>query len=246
MLGLCVGFMGTAVTSIIYMAKDYHVYNTVDTVSRVFCHYLKNELLAQQAELKLLSYKIDPSAHGDIAGIIARNEEIYQRLSTVRDTMRQQRISREPLDLPAIMRDVCERLALGSQIQYTQHLPGGTVYVQAAPYQMREMLECLVRNALEVECADPASRRIHINISLLRRYISITIGNNGPRIDRALRDEIFDPFFTTKSPSKNWGRGLSLCKNIVTLHHGRSWVDEQPEAGEIMTTFHIFLPVVRS
>ena len=220
--------------------------NAVDTVSRVFCHYLKNELLAQQAELKLLSYKIDPGAQGDIAGIIARNDEIYQRLSTVRDTMRQQRISLEPLDLPPIMLEVCEQMALGSQILYTQHLPGGPVYVQADPYQMREMLECLVRNALEAECADAARRRIHINISLLRRYISITIGNNGPRIDRALRDEIFDPFFTTKSPSKNWGLGLSLCKNIVTLHHGRIWVDEQTEAGEIMTTFHIILPVVRN
>jgi len=220
--------------------------NAVDTVSRVFCHYLKNELLAQQAELKLLSYKISPSEQADIAGIIARNDEIYQRLSAVRDTMRQQRISLAPHDLPAIIREVYEQMALGSQVALTQHLPDATVYVNANPYQIREVLECLINNALEADYPDPSKRRIRINISMLRRYISISIGNNGPRIDRNMRNAIFDPFFTTKSPSKNWGLGLSLCKNIVILHRGRIWVDEQLDAGEIMTTFHIILPVVRS
>lgn len=220
--------------------------DAVDTVSRVFCHYLKNELLSQQAELKLLSLKIDPPAQADIAGIIARNDEIYQRLSGVRDTMRQQRITLAPHDLPAFIGEVYAQMELGSQVILTQHLPEGPVYVNANPYQIREVLECLIRNALEAESPDPAKRRIRINLSLLRRYLSITISNNGPRIDPDLRDTIFDPFFSTKSPSKNWGLGLSLCKNIVILHRGRIWVDEQMDAGEMVTCFHIILPIMRT
>lgn len=220
--------------------------DAVDTVSRVFCHYLKNELLSQQAELKLLSLKIDPLAQAELTGIIARNDEIYQRLSGVRDTMRQQRITLAPHDLPTFISEVYEQMELGSQVTLTQHLPEGPVYVNANPYQIRELLECLIRNALEAEYPDPDKQRIRINISLLRRYLSITISNNGPRIGRELREAIFDPFFSTKSPGKNWGLGLSLCKNIVILHRGRIWVDEQMDAGEVFTCFHIILPVMHN
>ena len=220
--------------------------DAVDTVSRVFCHYLKNELLSQQAELKLLSMKVDSPAQTELADIIARNDEIYQRLSGVRDTMRQQRITLAPHELPTFIREVYEQMELGDQVILTQHLPEGPVYVNANPYQIRELLECLIRNALEADYPDPAKRRIRIHINRLRRYLRITISNNGPRIDRDLRDAIFEPFFSTKSPSKNWGLGLSLCKNIVILHRGRIWVDEQMEAGEIVTCFHIILPVAHN
>ena len=44
--------------------------SAVEVVSRVFCHYLKNELLSQQAELKLLEVKVQPELKEDVRFIM--------------------------------------------------------------------------------------------------------------------------------------------------------------------------------
>lgn len=216
--------------------------SAVDTVSRVFCHYLKNELLAQQAELRLLLAKASPALCDDVAYIIQRNDEIYQRLNAVRETMRLQKLTLNRIDLLPFIRASIEHIMHSGKQQYSVHLPDGAIYVSANPEQIQEVLACLIRNAIE---AKEDGARISINATILRRYVSITIGNNGPRIARNEWETIFDPFYTTKPTKNNWGLGLALCKNIITLHHGRIWVDELLEDGLVMTTFHILLPLLQ-
>ena len=70
--------------------------SAVEVVSRVFCHYLKNELLSQQAELKLLEVKVQPELKEDVRFIMQRNDDIYRRLTTVRETMKQKKDGAEP------------------------------------------------------------------------------------------------------------------------------------------------------
>mgnify|MGYP002251031988 FL=1 len=70
------------------------------------------------------------------------------------------------------------------------------------------------------------------------------LSNNSVRIPWNLRNQIFDPFFTTKNTQQNWGLGLSLCRNIITLHHGQIWVDEHTESGITWTDFYILLRTV--
>ena len=215
--------------------------SAVDTVSRIFCHYLKNELLSQQAELKLLSAKVDPALQTDVAYIISRNDEIYQRLSAVRDAMRQKKMTMERLEIVSLVRDTFDRIALPENVHLSEQLPEEPVYVEGNPYQLQEVLECLVRNALEAMENNAAPPRIKLQVLLLQRYVSINIGNNGTPIARKQWNAIFDPFYTTKSTKSNWGLGLALCRNVVSLHRGRIWVDEEPERGEMMTVFHIVL-----
>lgn len=47
---------------------------------------------------------------------------------------------------------------------------------------------------------------------------TFTISDNGEGILPDVLDKIFVPFFTTKTSSS--GIGLSLCKQIMTLHDG--------------------------
>jgi signal transduction histidine kinase len=218
--------------------------SAVDTVSRAFCHYLKNELLSQQTELKLLCVNIDPKHAKDVAFIIARNDEIYQHLSAVRDTMKQRSLPMERLDLAPLIQGALSQIDLTQSAALTAQLPDGAVYITGNACQLQEVLICLVRNALEAGRAD-APCRIHIGTTLLRHYVDITVSNDGPRIRREEWDAIFDPFFSTKPTKSNWGLGLALCKRIVSLHQGRIWVDETTVKGDLMTTFHILLPLMR-
>src|SRR5258707_916261 len=55
-----------------------------------------------------------------------------------------------------------------------------------------------------------------------------------------VRAKILEPFFTTKPVGEGTGLGLSLCRDIVTDHHGTIEVESEPGRG---TTFVIELPV---
>lgn len=68
-------------------------------------------------------------------------------------------------------------------------------------------------------------------------FVSITISDNGPGIDRTILEHMFEPFVTTKE--NGTGLGLSIAKRIVELHNGTINVNSTPENG---TTFTIALP----
>ena len=68
----------------------------------------------------------------------------------------------------------------------------------------------------------------------------IRVSDTGPGIPENLREKIFDFFFTTKAPGKGTGLGLTITKNIISLHSGNIAIDSLPEGG---TTFIIEIPL---
>ena len=218
--------------------------SAVDVVSRVFCHYLKNELLSQQAELKLLEVKVQPELKEDVRFIMQRNDDIYRRLTTVRETMKQKKTVLGRLELTELLRKGVDGMNIPEGVELRLRLPDELVWVCCNREQMIEVLQCLIQNALESD-RDEILNLIDVHLEVQRRYASIVVSNDGPRIDKDQWNQIFDPFFSTKPAQRNWGLGLALCRNIVTLHKGRIWMDEQTIDGKVMTSFHILLPLAR-
>lgn len=75
--------------------------------------------------------------------------------------------------------------------------------------------------------------------------IEIMVRDTGCGIAAANLPKIFEPFFTTKSGPDESGQGgsglgLSLCKEIVSRHHGRIRVESLVGKG---TTFTVKLPI---
>lgn len=74
-----------------------------------------------------------------------------------------------------------------------------------------------------------------------RRYVLISICDNGTGISQRVVDKIFQPFFTTKPSGDGTGLGLSLSYDIITKgHNGGLKVDTKEGEG---ATFIIELPV---
>lgn len=211
-----------------------------DTASRVFCHYLKNELLAQQVELNMLAMNVPEPLKADVNYIIQRNQEISRRLTVLRETIKQQKLNIAPVDLSQLLTEVCQEEQNGDDLQL--HLPAQSLWVEGSAYQLKEMLRCLIQNAREARVPSQEKAVIILSCSPLRRYVNLVVSNNGAGIAVQERELIFEPFYTTKSTKSNWGLGLSLCRSIVLLHHGQIWVDEESSGHEKMTSFHILLP----
>ncbi|WP_295880254.1 response regulator [uncultured Thiohalocapsa sp.] len=71
------------------------------------------------------------------------------------------------------------------------------------------------------------------------RVIRVAIEDTGPGIDPEDLGRLFDPYFTTKRQGEGTGLGLSVTRNIVTLHGGSIDLENRPEGGaRALLLFH--------
>jgi nitrogen fixation/metabolism regulation signal transduction histidine kinase len=107
------------------------------------------------------------------------------------------------------------------------------LYLNADPRLLEQVLINLIKNAIEA-----IGSHGHIKIKAFRgenNKICLQVTDNGPGISAENLGNIFVPSFTTKE--NGMGVGLSICKQIVQLHHGEILVNSTP--GE--TVFEILL-----
>lgn len=92
----------------------------------------------------------------------------------------------------------------------------------------------LLANALE---AMGGQGRIEVKAELEGNLIRLSVIDDGPGMDEAVRRRIFEPFFTTR-PSGT-GLGLAVVDGIVRAHGGSIRCETAPGQG---TAFHVYLP----
>lgn len=95
-------------------------------------------------------------------------------------------------------------------------MPTSDLYLYADRAQIEQVLINLLKNARET-CERKIDKEIQIKF-FSKDNPTLTISDNGEGILTDVLDKIFVPFFTTKTSGS--GIGLSLCKQIMTLHDG--------------------------
>jgi two-component system, NtrC family, sensor histidine kinase HydH len=96
---------------------------------------------------------------------------------------------------------------------------------------LRQAFVNLVRNAIDACASVPVAPRIVVEgrCDPAQQELRVSVIDNGPGIDPALREKIFQPFFTTKGHGT--GLGLALVQKIVVTHNGRVAVSASDDGG---------------
>jgi len=74
-----------------------------------------------------------------------------------------------------------------------------------------------------------------------KRYVELTIADNGLGMDAEVKKQVFVPFFTTKATAiKGTGLGLYIIRKMVDAHQGQIFLESEYGKG---TAFHVLIPV---
>jgi signal transduction histidine kinase len=118
-------------------------------------------------------------------------------------------------------------------VTLTETVDPETLEISVDAELLDQALINLVRNA-----ADALKGRADAQVTLAARLdegggVAISVIDNGPGIDPAVREKIFVPFFTTKRSGT--GVGLSLTRQIVQVHGGSIDAGDTPGGGATFT-----------
>ncbi len=115
----------------------------------------------------------------------------------------------------------------------------GNVSVDADEEKISRVLVNLLSNAIKY-C--PENSAISLSCSSNDGYATLEVSDNGPGIADENLPHLFDPYYQTDAEHSNVGTGLGLtvCKELVTLHGGKIWVTSKLGEG---TQFHFTLPL---
>jgi len=153
------------------------------------------------------------------------------------------RVSREPLDLGQLARDVSSSLGILAE-ERNQKLTLDTaaaVVVPADRLVLREAVTNVLDNAIKYS---PAGSTISIQVGRLGEEALLTIADEGPGIPPEHRERIFHRFFRVdEARSRDGGGaglGLAIAKWAVDIHGGTITVEQRPAGG---AKFRILLPL---
>ncbi|MFD0672826.1 sensor histidine kinase [Cohnella sp. GCM10027633] len=221
--------------------------DSAELTSRVFSHYMKNELLgimAQTEYLEMLCEK-SPEVVTEIKVIEHRCRNIYDRLDVVHRKTAKSKMELQPINLSELVEQALGKLHEELESVNVRYEPGAqSLTIMADPYYFTEVIENILSNATDALASVPEkSRRIDISVSRKNKWAELVIRDNGAGIPEENLDRIFQPFFSSKPTATNWGMGLSLCHAIMTSHGGKiSAASKQGEG----TAFRLVMPLLRT
>ena len=103
------------------------------------------------------------------------------------------------------------------------------------PDGISQVVDNLVENAIKFS---PPDGHVHVAVApASEREVALTVADDGPGIPTAERDRVFDRFYQAQNGKTVSGRGvglgLTICREIVSAHGGRIWVDQNEPRGSV-------------
>jgi two-component system, NtrC family, sensor kinase len=210
---------------------------SVGRLSAGLAHEIGNPIAALLGleDLLLQGGLSDEEHHDFLKRIKSETERIHRVLRDLLDFARPAAAAKGGGDKPG---DVSEAIAdVVALVRPQRSFREVELHVEADPDLPRvtlgnERLMQVLLNLL-LNAADAALVKGVVTLSAQRSAagVRLTVEDNGPGIDPAVRERLFEPFVTTKEVGKGTGLGLAVCRGLVESARGTIQLDESYEKG---------------
>jgi len=224
----------------------------------VSSHDLQEPLRKIQTFSELLFNKMDKNAMERVY-LEKINNSAFRMSELIRDLLDLSKVSNVneefvDTDLSKIIENIKADLELFIKEKHAEFYIEKLPIIKAIPIQMNQLFYNLLNNALKFSEKAPVIRISCTEISAdqlkayniqdeakKKKYVKITIEDNGVGFEQGYADQIFVIFQRLNDRSKfaGTGIGLAICKKIVDNHSGFIVAESKLNQG---STFRIFLP----
>lgn len=154
---------------------------------------------------------------------------------------RMMELKKQCIDVAALVRGIAANFESSGRRRIHFQAGSAPVPIEADPGQMKKVLFNLLSNAFKF--TDPENGKVWIRLASKGDRVELEIEDNGIGIPRDQLDRIFERFAQvdrgTTRRYQGTGIGLTLVKEIVTLHSGTISVESELDRG---STFIVSLP----
>ena len=227
----------------IQLALEEHESDAWRKLIRVLTHEMMNSITPIISLSETLSEEQSEINEKQYTAMSRAMQTIHRRSKGLVDFVKNyQQLTRIPepvsADFPIMeMLSDINRLLKADGIDFKYNVVPNDIQLFADRTQMEQILINLVKNAWEA-CCDFAQPNVNIDV-YKNEYQKpvIIISDNGCGVVPEALDKVFVPFFTTKTGGS--GIGLSICRQIMNLHHGNISIESKVDKGtKVMLRFY--------
>jgi PAS domain S-box-containing protein len=217
-----------------------------DEFIAIASHELKTPLSSMHAYLQILARKInDEQAKVFVEKAKLQAEKISSLISDILDVSKIEAgklvIKPEQFNIRQLLEDTIEMVAhTNTDFTITLHTDVDALDMIGDIQRIEQVLVNLLTNAIRYSAG---SDKIMVYLDQDGNKVKIGVKDYGLGIESINFDHIFSRFYQIDNVSNvsGLGLGLYLCRQIVSEHQGKIWVESEVKKG---STFWIQLPVV--
>ncbi len=179
--------------------------------------------------------------------IISSGKKINEITESMLNFSRKENLKKSLNSIPFLVNETLKLISTNKyykKVEIVKNVNEDVPEVLCDPNKIQQVLFNVLNNgmqAMEQDEIDSPKFIISIFSSNNKRFVVISIEDNGKGISEEIKKKIFEPFFTTKESGKGTGLGLSISFFIIKEYHGGEISVEPSSAGG--ADFIIKLPV---